>query len=95
MLDHQAFLDMSGNNPSLPFAEAIIIACGDSGPIYAYNASFEAARLNDLGNQMPFLQNPLISIVARLVDLLPVAQANVIIIRANRAVGVLRPFYPR
>lgn len=73
-LDHEAFLDLSGSNPSKSFAEAIINSCGEIGPIYSYNASFEATRLKDLAEWFPNLSKQLISIVVRLVDLLTVAQ---------------------
>ena len=73
-LDHQAFLDLSGSDPSKSFADAIVAACGDGGPVYAYNASFEAGCLKDLAGRFPSLQKPLISIVGRLVDLLHVAE---------------------
>ena len=43
-IEHKAFLDLTGNDPSRPFAEGIISACGDGGPVYVYNASFEASQ---------------------------------------------------
>ena len=44
----QAFLDLSGGDPSKAFAEALINACGERGPIFVYNAGFETARIRDL-----------------------------------------------
>lgn len=44
-LEHREFLDLSGDNPSRRFAEAVIEACETSGPIFAYNAGFEKGAL--------------------------------------------------
>ncbi|MEP7172697.1 MAG: DUF2779 domain-containing protein [Aestuariivirga sp.] len=73
-LGHAEFLDLSGNNPSKAFAEAVVASCGEQGPIYVYNAKFEAGRLRELSHQFESLRRPLDSIVARLVDLLPIAE---------------------
>ena len=75
-LHHAAFLDLSGSDPSKSFVEAIVAACGDGGPVYAYNAGFEAGRLKDLANLFPSLQESLISIVGRLKDLLRIAERH-------------------
>lgn len=69
------FLDISGNDPSLPFAEALIGACGDKGPVFVYNASFERSRIRELAERFSRLRGGLLGIVDRLVDLLPVAEA--------------------
>ncbi|MBV5349650.1 DUF2779 domain-containing protein, partial [bacterium] len=37
-LEQTAFLDLSGNDPSETFAQALIAACGRQGPVYVYNA---------------------------------------------------------
>ncbi len=73
-LDHQSFLDLSGGDPSKRFAQALIGACGTSGAIFAYNASFEKSRLEDLAARFPAIKRPLLAIHARIVDLLPIAQ---------------------
>ena len=73
-LDHQAFLDLSGNDPSRAFAEALIKAGGQQGPVYVYFAGFERSRINDLCERFPDLAEPLQAIVARIVDLLPIAR---------------------
>jgi DNA-nicking Smr family endonuclease len=51
-LDHEAFLDLSGNDPTKALAEALITACGERGPIFVYS-SFEAARIRELGKRFP------------------------------------------
>lgn len=73
-LEQQAFLDLSGRDPSRPFAEALITACGERGPIFAYNAGFETARLRELAERFPRLAKALLALNERVVDLLPVAR---------------------
>ena len=73
---HQAFLDLSGGNPSLPFAQALIAACGESGPVFVYNAAFEATRIRELAERHPCLAPALHAINVRIVDLLPVARQH-------------------
>lgn len=75
-IEHQAFLDLSGRDPSRAFAEALIAACGERGPVFVYNAGFENARIRELSERFPRMRNPLLAISARVVDLLPVAQRN-------------------
>lgn len=72
----ESFLDLSGSDPSRPLAEALVKACEDGGPVYAYNASFEARVIKDLADRFPKLKEPLMKIVTRIVDLLPVAQKH-------------------
>ena len=73
-LDHRAFLDLSGNDPSRAFAEALIAACGERGPVFVYNAGFETARIRELGERFPRLKDALLAINARVVDLLRIAE---------------------
>jgi len=72
-LTHASFLDLSGNDPSLQFAKVLIEACGTSGPVFVYNASFEASRISELAKRYPKLSASLLSINARMFDLLKVA----------------------
>lgn len=72
-LTHTQFLDLSGEDPSRAFAEAVIAACGETEPVFAYNASFESTQLKGLAQRLPQLRGALLGIVERLVDLLPVA----------------------
>jgi hypothetical protein len=73
-LEHQPFLDLSGNDPSKSFAKALISACGERGPIFVYNAAFETARISDLARRLPRLSAALRALNERVVDLLPVAR---------------------
>ncbi len=73
-LEQQAFLDLSGNDPSKAFVEALIAACGERGPIFVYNASFEMARIRELAERFPRRARSLLALNDRVVDLLPVAR---------------------
>ena len=68
------FLDLSGNDPSRPFAEALLKACGTEGPVFVDNAGFETARINELAERFTDLAQALLAINARVVDLLPIAR---------------------
>lgn len=73
-LEQTAFLDLSGNNPSEPFAHALIAACGEHGPVFVYNAGFETARIRELAERYPHMRDALLAINTRVVDLLPIAR---------------------
>lgn len=73
-LEHTDFLDLSGGDPSRPFAEALVAACGSDGPVYVYNAAFETTRIRELAARYPYLSESLIAINERVVDLLPIAR---------------------
>ncbi|WP_374585119.1 DUF2779 domain-containing protein [Pseudoduganella sp.] len=71
---HKEFLDLSGDDPSWAFAQALVAACDRPGPIYAYNAGFERARIKELAERFAALAAPLQAIQARIIDLYPIAQ---------------------
>lgn len=73
-LEHRGFLDLSGKDPSKAFAEALIGACDERGPIFVYNAAFETARITELAVRFPRLKRPLHALLARILDLLPIAR---------------------
>lgn len=73
-LKQQAFLDLSGADPSMAFVEALIPACGERGPIFVYNAGFETARIRELSERFPQFAKQLLALNERVVDLLPVAR---------------------
>ncbi len=75
-IEHAEFLNLSGNDPSKSFAEALIAACGERGPVFVYNAGFEIARINELAGRFPRLAKALLAINARVVDLLPIAREH-------------------
>lgn len=73
-LEHRPFLDVSGEDPSLAFAKALVESCGDTGPIFVYNAGFESSRIRELAERFPRQRMSLLSLIDRIVDLLPVAR---------------------
>lgn len=73
-LEHREFLDLSGGDPSRPFAEALLEACQGLGPVFVYNAGFETARIAELAARFADLGPALLAINERVVDLLPVAR---------------------
>ena len=73
-LTHTQFLDLSGKDPSRHIARKLIDKCGKMGPVYVYNASFEAGCIRELAARYRNLEQPLLSIQERLVDLLPIAR---------------------
>ncbi|EQD78510.1 hypothetical protein B1A_02219, partial [mine drainage metagenome] len=73
-LERSDFLDLSGNDPSLALATNLIAACGETGTIYAYNASFEARIVKELAERHPRLRRELMAIRERLFDLLKVTR---------------------
>lgn len=75
-LEKKSFLDISGNDPSKSFTDALISACGDRGPVFVYNAGFETARICELADRFPKSKKSLLAINARVVDLLPIAQQH-------------------
>ncbi len=76
-LQHSEFLDLTGQDPTRRFAEALAQSCGQSGPIFVYNKGFEGARIAELIHRLKeevALTASLASIKARLVDLKPITQ---------------------
>jgi hypothetical protein len=73
-LEERAFLDLSGDDPSLEFARSLIAGCDGAGPIFVYNAGFETGRIKELAERFPKLRQALLAINERIVDLLPVAR---------------------
>jgi len=74
VLVHQEFLGVSGSDPRRQFAEALLIACGDHGPVIVYNQSFEKRIIKELAEQFDDLSEALLSINTRVFDLLPVVK---------------------
>jgi hypothetical protein len=68
------FLDLSGSNPSRACAQELIDHCGIVGPIFVYNAKFEAGVIRELAKFYPELAPQLHAINTRIVDLYPIAQ---------------------
>lgn len=75
-LEHAGFLELSGQEPSLDLAVALVAACGDAGPVFAYNAGFEKRVILDLASRFADLKPTLSALAERLVDLLPIARSR-------------------
>lgn len=73
-LFHTAFLDTSGDAPMEDFASSLIKTVGKRGPVFVYNKAFEALRIKELADMLPAMREPLLAIVDRLVDLLPITR---------------------
>lgn len=73
-LEHQGFLDLSGQDPSKALSEALIAGCGERGPVFVYFAGFEKSRIRELAERFPRMRRSLLAINERIVDLLTVAQ---------------------
>jgi len=71
---HHEFLDLSGNLPAEDLAGALIAALPDDGPVFAYSAQFESARLAELGELLPKRKRALTRLRERIVDLLPITR---------------------
>ncbi|HWK71856.1 MAG TPA: DUF2779 domain-containing protein [Burkholderiaceae bacterium] len=75
-LFHTAFLDGSGQAPMEDFAASLVKAVGKRGPVFVYNQGFEASCIKGLAKLLPKMRAPLLAIVPRLVDLLPITRTH-------------------
>jgi CRISPR/Cas system-associated exonuclease Cas4 (RecB family) len=73
---HREFLDLSGDDPSRAFAQALLAAVGKRGPILVYNIGFEGRIVKELALRYKDLANLLASVAERFVDLLPITREN-------------------
>lgn len=73
---HVDFLDLSGNDPSIPCIERMLkyIDLKDNGPIFVYHATYEKGRLVELAQRHPEYLGAVEHYVSRLVDLLPMVK---------------------
>jgi hypothetical protein len=76
VFEHAEFLDLSGNDPSVPCIEAMRAVLGNKGPIIVYHATYERGRLQDLALRHPAHAVLMDGYVQRLFDLLPVVKQN-------------------
>jgi hypothetical protein len=75
-LKHHEFLDTSGNDPRIPFADALVTALGESSSAIFVYSSFERTQLKALAIDVPKHSAAIGRIIERLVDLLPIVQGN-------------------
>lgn len=76
LLNHTGFLDLKGDDPSEAFARSLIDLCGKVGPVFVYNAGFEKMVMANLATRFPDFAPSLNTIIARVVDLLPIARTR-------------------
>lgn len=75
-LNHDMFLDVSGDDPRRAFAESMIETLGGEGPVLVYNATFEKKCISELAERFADLSPALLKINERVVDLLPMARQH-------------------
>lgn len=75
-IEHQEFLDLSGEDPRRACATALLELLPSNGAIIAYNASFEKSCIQTLAKACPDLAEHLEQLHSRVVDLLPVTKAT-------------------
>ena len=73
---HRAYLADGPDDPRRRFAETLLDAVGETGPIFVYNAAFERRIMRELAEYFPDLASRLHATIARIVDLLPLARAH-------------------
>ena len=75
---HSEFLDLTGDDPSLPCVDKMLDAINpdDNGPIFVYSATYEKGRLEGLAARHPQHAALMQKYIARLVDLLPIVKEN-------------------
>lgn len=76
-VNHHEFLAEAGSDPRPSVADAVIDACSDARTVVAWNAKFEASRLDELAQAVPKRRAALLRIRERVVDLLPIVRDNV------------------
>ena len=74
-MQHEEFLDLSGDAPMRALAEKMIACLGDAGPVLMYT-SYEKTVINGLIHLFPDLEPQLQAIVARLFDLAKVVERH-------------------
>ncbi|MGH8252891.1 MAG: DUF2779 domain-containing protein [Steroidobacteraceae bacterium] len=72
---HAEFLAIGNFGDFDALAGALLAALPESGPVFAYNSSFERGKLEWLADRLPKRANALRDVVKRLVDLLPITRA--------------------
>jgi len=73
---HRAYLANGLDDPRRRFAETLLDAVGETGPIFVYNAAFERRIMRGLAEHFPDLAPRLHPAIGRIFDLLPLARAH-------------------
>jgi len=73
------YLAADAEDPRRACAESLLEALGTSGPIFAYKASFESGRIQELSEAFPDLKVRLDAVNERIVDLLRLPRSTITI----------------
>jgi predicted RecB family nuclease len=76
-LIHTEWLAEAGADPRHLLAQSLVDACDGVETVVAYNSSFEKACIVGLAKVCPALEDELMAIASKLVDLLPIVRNNV------------------
>lgn len=76
-ITHKEFLHDSADDPRPTLIPALLAACGETGSIVAYYATFEKKRIQELAAYSPTHSSELLKLVDRLVDPLPLIRDTV------------------
>lgn len=78
VFEHEEFLDLSGNDPSLDCIRHMeeSIDPDDGGPLFVYHATYEKGRLKELAERHPDHAPLLEKYIDRVVDLLPLVKQH-------------------
>jgi len=78
VFDHAEFLDLSGNDPSIPCIERMreVISPDGTGPILVYYQTYEAGRLRELAARHPRYSAAVDRYLDRIVDLHPMVKGS-------------------
>ncbi len=76
VIDHQEFLASDIEDPRRAFAESLVKALGQTGPIFVYNAGTERSHMRNLALHFPDLAPALNAAIGRIVDLLPITREH-------------------
>jgi hypothetical protein len=71
-VDHEEFLDLSGDDPSRACAERLLQVLGQQGAVVSFNAGFEKGVLTRMAQRLPDLSQDLLAVTKRLFDPLPI-----------------------
>jgi len=75
-IGHHEFLATGTGDPRRAFAESLVAALGQTGPIFVYDASTERGHMQHLALRYADLAPALKAAIARIVDLLPIAREH-------------------
>ena len=73
---HEAHLAAGDGDPRPAFADSLIAAVGETGPVFVYNRAFEGRILRELAEALPDRAPALLGIIQRLFDLLPLTREH-------------------